>query len=1256
MIVTSHRGQVECRSACWGLWLCWVAVLGACAPGPKVPKGLDLPELRRWAERSPERASVQVALAEAEMFAPAGEPERVAEQLARARALVSGDGHLWLLSALHADAHGEPDQALTFLERALPLLADTAREDAGTQGAVAAFEAEFAVYALAGLEGSVPGYRERVAALLAAQVERLPFEARTTARDLQARLALRAGDAAQLAAVAQAAGCITRMRVAGPFGHRELLGFDEGFGVDVGTPLLDTYALGPRRGDQDTRAVASLGCSVNLGGGPLGIGGTRFAQAELQVVQSGQQLLRVDSPNSFEVFVDGESRLRVDRRKAAVAQVHLLPIDLTAGSHLLTIKLTSRHPNPVLSFASVPWDGSAAATLNAENLVADTPYLHFLRAAVQQIRGDWVGARMTLKAVDQAEQVSPYLWVQRAAVALNDPLLPGDKAKDQSTQWLNRAVERDKNLWSPLLQLATGMISNGRVPEGILALQGLAKRFNQMPAIGLTLAKVLRSQGLDEPAYTELTRLTRRLPGACSPRNALLSLLLEQQRHVEAAQVVDELMTCDARSRARLQQLVRQRKWQLAEQELNRLHELQSPQSFYEYRLTALDLATQRGDIATRRAQLQALAVALPRSERVVLEELNLLAEEGQSAAALEQLNAAFAAHPADMGAFWTLWPALGGAAPLTEYRRDGLAAIEAYERSGHSYQEPQVLVFDYMALALFADGSSSELVHTIQRPQSAEAVDALAEVSMPEDAQPLTLRVIKADGRVLEPDAVPGKDTISMPNVEVGDYVEVEFLRHVPPQDGFPAGYLGDRFYFRSFEIPFEHSEFVVIAPAGVQLEVDPRGQAPTAVRRELDGRVEYRFMAQQQASLSQEPNSVSAVEYIPSVRVGFGVSWEHYVDTMRDMLSGLDVRDPYLADQVQTLLADVPAEDTQAKVRRLYDYVLEEVESESNDLFTQAATMLYRRSGNRARVLRYLLSLADIPAELVVVRSAATDQTEGGLIDDDAYEHLLVRVGDGAGQLQWLFTASRQAPFGYLPSLLTGQPALVLAEGAPRATTPEAQAGAELRSFDVHITLAEDGAGKVEVKERIRGSGAVSWRSELERIAAADLSRRFEGEYINRLFPGAKLLHLEVQGLEQKRGPIVLAYALEVEGLARKTGARWAVPALFESQLAAAHARVPSRETTAFTGAMVETEVVLHVHAPEGARFLPPAGDVEESLGDTRARFTRTVVENEQGVTLRRTFKLPTLRIAPEAYPDFVQFCRRVDGAEALELEYVF
>ena len=76
-------------------------------------------------------------------------------------------------------------------------------------------------------------------------------------------------DVARVRELATTAGCAFEWRVVGPFGPRDLLGFDTAFPPEAAGPLAETYDLGPGRGTQPTRAHEARGCAVHLGGGAV---------------------------------------------------------------------------------------------------------------------------------------------------------------------------------------------------------------------------------------------------------------------------------------------------------------------------------------------------------------------------------------------------------------------------------------------------------------------------------------------------------------------------------------------------------------------------------------------------------------------------------------------------------------------------------------------------------------------------------------------------------------------------------------------------------------------------------------------------------------------------------------------------------------------------------------------------------------------------------------------------------------------------
>ena len=213
----------------------------------------------------------------------------------------------------------------------------------------------------------------------------------------------------------------------------------------------------------------------------------------------------------------------------------------------------------------------------------------------------------------------------------------------------------------------------------------------------------------------------------------------------------------------------------------------------------------------------------------------------GAAPRAREIIATALAKHP-DMPEILRAARALGLPLPLDPFRLDGRQVIRDFQASGHHYAAPAVVVLDRTVTRVFPSGAEMILTHEIVRVQSKDAIEKWGETSVPERTEILVLRTHKADGTTREPEEFAGKDTISAADLAVGDYVEKETIEVRPPRDAFAGhgtlddagGFIGDRFYFQSFDAPLDRSEYLVVteADAAAKLRIDRRAGAPAPTR----------------------------------------------------------------------------------------------------------------------------------------------------------------------------------------------------------------------------------------------------------------------------------------------------------------------------------------------------------------------------------------------------------------------------------------
>ncbi|NOY93176.1 MAG: hypothetical protein GXP55_18480 [Deltaproteobacteria bacterium] len=1197
----------------------------------------NMDDLRTRAAAHPQDASLWRQLALAELYANGGDASRARPAIDHARELAPNDAGLLFAAARERDQHGEP------LESA-QLLLDTLDAAAASPTGDGMLLAEVAIAALAGLNGQVPGYVE----LVRPRLERLLAQPGAIGREASQRvaylvmgLARRRADIARVRAIADDMGCVRSFRVAGPFGPRALLGFDQRHAALTMDEFADEYDLGPGTGVRPTFDADSNGCAVHVGSRRTPGPGSTYARGVFHADQAGEYLIRLDTPNSVELYVDNtdEPVARRDRRRTLGARVTYHRLQLTAGDHTVLVKLTTRHPNPVLELSLAP---STAGDMLPE---PDDAFTRWLLARALLNRGDPIAAREMLMP---AGHDSAAVLMSQSLIALNDPLMPRDQRRDAARRMLRRAKQLDPQAWFPAYRLAALDAADGRDQDAIRTLKADAETWPHVLDFQSELVSLLSRRQWDAEADRWIARARQLVPNACGPIGWELDAARGRDQTEEINRLLEAYMGCNASSDARYQRLLLTRRDEQAAQELDRLMSLAAPTDRARFLRTRAALAARADDGPAEQEVLAQIASAEPRSEGVVLQQADYLLAAGDRNAALDHIDQALAREPAAMADLHRLRRALGRDA-MGPWRMDGARMLAEFEASGHEYEGNEVLVFDYMVTRVFDDLSALKIVHQIYKVQTQEGVDAHAEFGAPEGAYILTLHTIKADGTRVEPDMIAGKATITMPQLSPGDYIEYEWIQPVDPPAGLPGGMLGDRFTFGSFEVPFERSEMTVVLPESMHLVVDPRGPAPETEEHVENGLRVYHWGVTQSLPLPVEPGAVARREYMPSINWGIAATWPKFIDGLRDVLADRDPVDPAALRLARRVLRGHDTAPPLEKARLLYEWALENVES-NRDVFGTAPLMLADRTGNRARVLNYLYGLLGIPSQLVLARSYANDQTRSEVADEDTYGSLLVKVGEGPRAV-FISPSQKGTPFGWISPLLRGQDAYVLTEGAPRITVPEGAPDQDTRVVEVQAQLQSDGSARLSITETFRGLGAISWRNQLEGIPEALLNQRFEQGYASRVIAGATLLSLEITGREELSQPVVLHYSLEVPAFGHREGASWVLPPIFPEGLANSFARLDQRTTPALMAMPLAADLRFSLRVPEGAA--PPAAPtpVELTLPGGALFSIRAQVQDDT-LRIERRVRLPRMRIAPEQYPLFARFCRSADQAEARDL----
>lgn len=1081
---------------------------------------------------------------------------------------------------------------------------------------------------------------------------------RELARDLARRLRTRAG----AASTGADAGCPASFQVSGP--HGELARLE-----------LEVPASVP------TRALAGAGCRVTLRS-PLERGGAAGVfDLVTDVTASGSPravALSVESDLPWRLLVDGATSYTHDpsgRRPARRVLLALpwprsgrarIALRVAAPAGATSLALAFHPPDPTVAFRfSAPGGAPPAAGAGwsaAPIRCAADPRALLLRAALPawyRPVASYLAAEQAAACGDSDEVYDRVAESTREAPAFASPFLlgalslvddgvfPEQISIEQARRALSALLARDPALGRATYNRAILAL---RADEVEVALRLFREALVRWPGDGQLwagLARVYRQRGWSADEEAALERAVSLAPGDCSLLEDLIAVKQLRRDAAAVSRLSALARRCDAGSDAVARRLREAGKASEAASEYRRLAELDPERVWLRRELaSALAIAGRPGEA---RRELERMVADRTAGAEDLIRIADLRALAGDRAGAIAGLRRAHQLMP---------WSApiraalerLEGRSELEPYRVDGRAAIAAYRKRGRTPDAPAVLVQDRMVARIFEGGGKLTLTHNIIQVLSKEGIERWGELKLPAEAEVLTLRSIKSDGTTREPEEIAGKRSVSIPDLEVGDFVEMEYVDVERPPSGY-AGTSVQTFYFASFEVPMVVSEYLVVAPRSLDLVVDRRAGAPAPERRLRGALVELRFTARDRPRMVPEPRSVSPEEYLPAVRIAAGSSWERIRDAIvtraeRLLRSAWPVR-----EFKRRVLAR--ASGARGAAEALYAEVTEKIAAQGPFLASAARTVA-SRSGSRYAALVALLREAGIAAELWLVKPRTADQAPSRIPQPAAFGVPLVYCPLERGPV-FLDPRDPAVPFGYVPVELRGAPALRLARGQPALdwVPPRPEGAQDRREVRATVNLERDGTARVEVSEEVTGSVAVVLRATMRKTTPQQLRKLFEGAALAFFFPGAVLDRLEIEGARETARPLRLRYSFVTGSLAQaEAGGLKVKIGFFAPYLARIYLGLARRERAFQLANHVPTTVELRVEPPTGLQAsVPSAVELRSEFGSL-SRTASTLFGG--GLRVRTALDVYFRRVAPKDYPAFSRFARAIDDHFQAEVRF--
>jgi len=585
----------------------------------------------------------------------------------------------------------------------------------------------------------------------------------------------------------------------------------------------------------------------------------------------------------------------------------------------------------------------------------------------------------------------------------------------------------------------------------------------------------------------------------------------------------------------------------------------------------------------------------------------------------------------------------------LADYAIDGRKALKAFDARGSNVEGSSVLVVDAAATRAFADGSMVDRVHTVEKVLDQSAIARVAEVQVPQGAQVLALRTLKADGTVLEPESLD-KDTVSLPGVGVGDSVELEYLLAHPSRRAASPGWTAGAFYFQVAATADDWASYAVLAPRGSGMIVDAHNMPAPTVKTE--GQLDVlRTEVRNAPPLVPEPNAPpSGTEQLPFLVVGAGDTGPGGLLTATgDALSARAQRTFEVEAFAKAAAAGKTGVDA---VRALHAAVMDRIAGRDAGLGLTAASTLAQDRGSRLWLLKAALEAQGFPARVAMVRTFASDPNPYRFPNEALFPYACLRVDVPGHEPVWLDTVIRYGPFGLLPEqAANGLEAYLLPEpGRPlQAVKTPTQPPVGGREVKLDLRLTEDGTLSGDVLEVYSGFEAAQLAETLEGVSNEQRDQALQ-QALSRYFGGAELSALRLDVKRAVGAQLSLRYHFVAPRFARVEEGRMTLgPLTYPAQVGRRYVTVGTRRSPLFIDSTEQN--VSHVTLK-----LPPGWRIDDPLKDGKLQspfglFTRDERDAET-FRVEETYRLNMARIPVSQYEAFAGFAGQVDLLQTRDL----
>ncbi len=1196
----------------------------------------------------------------------AGRHDRAVELLSSE--LASGEDPVAAGLVLAAIHHGRGDA-----EAALHALLDALEKDPSSP------RASGAIASLGMFVRELDPRDERVGPAIASILERhgraLDPEARSLMALALADVQLRSGRREEaLATTRGAAGRVESWTLLGPYGRFDRLSFDRPYGPEHGD-------LEPGDDGGTLRGVSPVRIPARFAGGRVSLPpsmrrpGAAYAVTDLVLDRELALRVRLSSPLSVKLFVDGRTALVADRHEGRPPRALTARVTLGAGRHRLLVKLPSGERQAHFSLSITPAEDNAdVAALRVVAPAAD--------ARLAESRSEpWtvsLDEDLPLRALDGPADALAAAWWLRAR-GLDEPT--GSMLERVTSRWPD----------APIFELLHGEFllraETGAAPEEDLA--AARTRFERVSARDPSLTRSQLWLAKMDFGADRLDDAWRRLDSVLDARpDDLLALQLKHEIadrrgwQVEARELLDRALRSSPEDPEVLDLAVRFHRRAGALDTLPPLVEqlarrqLQQPvlaqylteagrtddavaawralidgqptvSAFWQGLVRTL---TDAGRIEEALDELGRAETYLPREIWIPMQRASLHARADGPENAAEDLDRALQLDPGRLE-IREVSIALGAEDPLRPHLADArsiLADAPAPKRGVDS-----ALLADIAAVLIDDHGGQTELYQGIHAVYTRAGVEHEGELTVLQGARVESIRVHKRDGRVV--DVRPGnRRPVNIPGLEPGDAIEYVWRRYIPPLSSIP-GALDNQtlFIFQAPDREYVLSKYVVLHERDLPVEVCGNLDGLDVTDEIADGRRVRTYTARLMPRQRVEPHVADQLEITPHVRLGMAMTWQDLGDRIRDALVGRLRAAPPIAELAEAARSEARGPDPADLARGLYRVIQQRIRAGARGLSidTPASAAASAGEGNRVGVALAVSRHLGLSPRLVIARPLEQNGLALDCPSPGLFGYVLVELSIG-DQLVYLDLNDADYPFGSFPMRLSGSDALRVPLDDEPVTIVRLPTQ-DVRMVQVQtsaIRLDADGKAEGQLEITLHGQPASSTRRLLEQVTSDRLPLVYNS-VAGSVYSGATVTDAKVEGLGDPESDLTIGLELEDGAWSRRTPVGFAIPMTAQPlELLSEFAPLETRRHPLMLDVQGFRRDVTRIELEPGVTVtsLPEPVALENGFG----RYELVARSAGDAVVVERVVRVPAQRIEPYDYAAFREFARAIDEAERHEI----